>query len=79
MGSTEPLREMSTGNLTGGGGGKPPAHKADNLTAICGPIVQKMWDPERLTTLRAFLLWRIVFIFKHIYCMYYVTLRYFVL
>jgi hypothetical protein len=29
------------------------AHKADNLTAICEPIVQKMWEPQRLTTLWA--------------------------
>jgi hypothetical protein len=25
--------------------------KADNLTAICEPIVQTMWDPKHLTTL----------------------------
>jgi hypothetical protein len=28
-----------------------PALEADNLTAICEPIVQKMWDPRHLTTL----------------------------
>jgi hypothetical protein len=33
------------------GGKGRPARKADNLTAICEPIVQKMWDPRRLTTL----------------------------
>jgi hypothetical protein len=27
-----------------------PTRKADNLTAICERIVQKMWDPPRLTT-----------------------------
>jgi hypothetical protein len=27
--------------------------KADNLTAICEPIVWKMWEPRRLTTLWA--------------------------
>jgi hypothetical protein len=27
------------------------AHKADNLTAICVPIVYIMWKPRRLTTL----------------------------
>jgi type II secretory pathway component PulF len=27
------------------------ARKADNLTAICEPIVYKMWEPRRLTTL----------------------------
>jgi hypothetical protein len=34
-------------------GGKGPARKADNLTAICEPIVEKMWEPRRLTTLWA--------------------------
>jgi hypothetical protein len=28
-----------------------PALKTDNLTAICEPIVYKMWEPLRLTTL----------------------------
>jgi hypothetical protein len=28
-------------------------HKADSLTAICEPIVQKKWEPRRLTTLWA--------------------------
>jgi hypothetical protein len=39
--STQPLTEMNTRNLpAGGGGGKGrPARKADNLTAICEPIV----------------------------------------
>jgi hypothetical protein len=27
------------------------ARKADNITAICEPIVRKMWEPQRLTTL----------------------------
>jgi hypothetical protein len=35
--STEPLTEMSTRNLHGGKG--RPARKAENLTAICEPIV----------------------------------------
>jgi hypothetical protein len=38
LGSTQPLTEMSTRNLPGGKG--LPANKADNLTAICDPIVQ---------------------------------------
>jgi hypothetical protein len=38
LGSTQPLTEMSTRNLPGGGKGRP-ARKADNLTAICEPIV----------------------------------------
>jgi hypothetical protein len=37
LGSTQPLAEMSTRNLSGGEG--LPAHKADNLTVICEPIV----------------------------------------
>jgi hypothetical protein len=32
------------------GGKGRPARKADNLTAICKPNVQKMWEPRRLTT-----------------------------
>jgi hypothetical protein len=27
------------------------ARKGDNLTAICEPIVYKIWDPRLLTTL----------------------------
>jgi hypothetical protein len=49
--STQPLTEMSTRNLPGGKG--RPAYKADNLTAICEPIVWKTWEPRRLTTLWA--------------------------
>jgi hypothetical protein len=37
LGSTQPLTEMSTRNLSGGK--KRPARRADNLTAICEPIV----------------------------------------
>jgi hypothetical protein len=37
LGSTQPLTEMSTRNLPGGKG--RPAVKADNLTAVCEPIV----------------------------------------
>jgi hypothetical protein len=40
LGSTHPLTEMSTRNLPGGK--ERPARKADNLTAICEPIVWKM-------------------------------------
>jgi hypothetical protein len=49
LGSTQPLTEMNTRNLPGCKG--RPARKADNLTAICQPIVWKMWKPRRLTTL----------------------------
>jgi hypothetical protein len=38
--------------MGGGGVKRRPAHKAD-LTAICEPIVYKMWEPRRLTTLWA--------------------------
>jgi hypothetical protein len=44
---------MSTRNLPGVKG--RPARKADNITAICEPIVQEMWEPRRLTTLWAFM------------------------
>jgi hypothetical protein len=37
LGSTHTLTEMSTRNLPGGKG--RPARKANNLTAICEPIV----------------------------------------
>jgi hypothetical protein len=37
LGSTQPLTEMSTKNLPGGKG--RPVREADNLTAICEPIV----------------------------------------
>jgi hypothetical protein len=52
LGSTQPLTEMSTRNLPGGKGW--PARKADNLTAICEPIVYIMGEPRRLTNLWAF-------------------------
>jgi hypothetical protein len=45
------LTEISTKNLPGGK--LRPARKTDNLTDICGPIVWKMWEPRRLTTLWA--------------------------
>jgi hypothetical protein len=51
LGSTQPVREMSTRNLPGDE--RRPADKADNLTAICEPIVWKMWVPRRLTILWA--------------------------
>jgi hypothetical protein len=52
LGSTQHLTEMSIRNLRGGKG--RPARKADSLTAICEPIVYKMWEPQRLTNLWAF-------------------------
>jgi hypothetical protein len=52
LGLTQPLTEMSIRNLPGSK--ERPVRKADNLTAICEPIVYKMWEPRRLTTLWAF-------------------------
>jgi hypothetical protein len=50
--STQPLTEMSTRKLPGGKEGQ--AHEAaDNFTTIREPIAWKMWQPRRLTTLRA--------------------------
>jgi hypothetical protein len=37
LGSTKPLTEMSSRNLPGGKG--RPVREADNLAAICEPIV----------------------------------------
>jgi hypothetical protein len=45
--STQPLTEMSNRNLPAGKG--RAARKADNLIAICEPIVYMMWE-SRLTT-----------------------------
>jgi hypothetical protein len=50
LGSTHPLTEMSISYLPGSKG--QPAHKADNLTSICEPIVYKMWETRRLKSLR---------------------------
>jgi hypothetical protein len=47
--STQPLTEMTIRNLPGGKG--RPVRKADNLTTICEPTVQKMWEPQHLKTL----------------------------
>jgi hypothetical protein len=64
LGSTRPLREMSTMNLLMSKG--RPAPIADNLTAFCEPIVEKMWEPRRLTTLwGSTACYRDIFIFLH--------------
>jgi hypothetical protein len=39
LGYTQPLTEMSTRNIPGGRGKGRPARNADNLIAICEPIV----------------------------------------
>jgi hypothetical protein len=49
--STYLLIEMSVRNLPGGKG--RPTRKAEKLTAICEPIVYKMWDLRRLRTIWA--------------------------
>jgi hypothetical protein len=49
LGSAQPLTEMSTKNLPRGKGRS--ARKADNLTAVCEPIVYEMWEPHCVTTL----------------------------
>jgi hypothetical protein len=51
LGFTRPLTEMSTRYPPGGKGW--PARKADSFTAICEPVVYEIWEPQRLTTLRA--------------------------
>jgi hypothetical protein len=51
VGSTQPLTEMSTRNLPGDKG--RPAHKANNLTAICEPNAWKIWQPRCVTNLWA--------------------------
>jgi hypothetical protein len=48
--STQPLTEMSTRKFPGVKGDRL-GPKADNPTAICEPVVQKMWKPRCLTTL----------------------------
>jgi hypothetical protein len=41
LGSTQPLTEMSTRNLSEGKG--RPMRKADNLIAVCEPSVSTQW------------------------------------
>jgi hypothetical protein len=48
---TQPLTEMSTRNHSEGKARHPS--KADNITTIYEPIVEKMWQPRRLTDLWA--------------------------
>jgi hypothetical protein len=64
LGSTQPLTEMSTRNISGGEG-KRPERKADNLAAICEPTVYRkcgrlhiseLYGPSRPVTGIAFFL-----------------------
>jgi hypothetical protein len=48
LGSVEPLTEKSTRNLPRGKG--LPGRQTDNIPAVCGTIVFKIWDLRRLTT-----------------------------
>jgi hypothetical protein len=48
--SIQPLTEMSTRDLPGGGGARP-ARKADNLAASSKPIIQKICQHRRIITL----------------------------
>jgi hypothetical protein len=50
LGSTQPLTEMNTRNLPGRKG--RPVGEANFIT-FSEPIVWKMWEPRRLTTLWA--------------------------
>jgi hypothetical protein len=47
---TQPLTEISTRNVPGGGKARP-ARNAGNLMVTCEPIVYTMSDPRRLQTL----------------------------
>jgi hypothetical protein len=48
---TQPLIEMSTRNLCGGGGGEAGSSRmTDYLTAISESLVYEMWEPRCLTT-----------------------------
>jgi hypothetical protein len=47
--STQSLTEMSARNLPGGKGRQE--READNFTAICKLIVEKVWEPRSRTTL----------------------------
>jgi hypothetical protein len=49
LGSTKTLTEMGTSNFRGGK--RWPARKADKRSAICEPIVWKLWEPLRVTNL----------------------------
>jgi hypothetical protein len=55
LGLTQPLTEMSTRSrkIMFVGSRARAVRGADNLAAICEPIVYTMWNPQHLTTLQA--------------------------
>jgi hypothetical protein len=67
LGSIQALKEMSTKNLRGGKGRH--ARKAENPTAICEPILTKMWEPQSLTKL-----WASRACYRNIFTFFFLTL-----
>jgi hypothetical protein len=67
---TGPLTWMSTRNPPEGTG--QSAHMADNLTAICEPTAQKMWEPQclKLMSFHGVLQGYLYFIFYYYYLCY---------
>jgi hypothetical protein len=53
LGLIQPLIGMSTRKSAGCK--TQPANKAHNLNAICEPTASKIWDPQYLTILKAFM------------------------
>jgi hypothetical protein len=51
LGFTQPLMETSTRKSFWGIKHGRPAREADSLTAVCEPMVKKMWEPEYVRTL----------------------------
>jgi hypothetical protein len=65
--STQPLTIISARNLLGSK--KWSARKANNLTAICEPVVLKKWEPQRLT-----ILWASTACYRDSFTFFYVSL-----
>jgi hypothetical protein len=65
----QPLTEMSSRNLPGDKVWL--ACKTDIFTAICEPVVYKMWEPQHLTTL-----WASTASYKDSFTFFYVTVSY---
>jgi hypothetical protein len=54
LGSTQPLTEMSTSNIPGGGGKGVRRVRLTTLSPSVSRLSEKMWEPRRLTTPWAF-------------------------